>query len=609
MVSNVRQQITAATLSSSLYATYGFDSFGYPTYSKAVSYGVNKQDYRYSFNPTTGNPAYRKNYLRSLQESFSYDTLGRLTGVSGPRNLTTSYANSSGNILKKSHLADTISFGYGANAGPYAMTSVTAPNGLIPNVSQFVGYTSFEKVDTIFEAPYKARYLYNSENQRARMVVNRNDTTILTRWYFGSRYMKETSGTTTKEYTYLGGDAYSAPVVAVTQGGTTAYYYLLRDYLGNVTHVVNSSYGISGEYSYDAWGRRRSADDWSYTLDANDGELMAGRGFTGHEHLPWFNLINMNGRLYDPVVGRFLSPDPYVQSPDFTQNFNRYSYCLNNPLKYTDPEGEVAVAAAFVVAGVIEGGINLISNWRKVDNFWDGLGYFASGFVGGGLAVINPVLGGSVTSVGNTLTDVLGGNAPTIKNGKDLLFYAGGKILDGLGAAGSAQIGKSITTAIGSWFEKVSASGAIRQVGSTTGVLYGEFPEIVVEASKKSFVSKVGQTAAAQASSKALAKEAAKEATQVGQSFGKLGTVVENPGINIANFSKHGLNQAITRSVNPSTILNTVKNPLTILKQGSGNYLYLTREAAVVLNPAGRVVSTYPAFMFDSSILNILKVF
>ena len=50
-----------------------------------------------------------------------------------------------------------------------------------------------------------------------------------------------------------------------------------------------------------------------------------GRGFTGHEHLPWFGLINMNARLYDPLLGRFLAPDPFVQDPDFTQNFNRYS--------------------------------------------------------------------------------------------------------------------------------------------------------------------------------------------------------------------------------------------------------------------------------------------
>jgi len=46
-----------------------------------------------------------------------------------------------------------------------------------------------------------------------------------------------------------------------------------------------------------------------------------------------------NGRVYDPCQGRFLSPDVFIQSPDFTQDYNRYSYVLNNPLKYTDPSG------------------------------------------------------------------------------------------------------------------------------------------------------------------------------------------------------------------------------------------------------------------------------
>jgi RHS repeat-associated protein len=55
--------------------------------------------------------------------------------------------------------------------------------------------------------------------------------------------------------------------------------------------------------------------------------------------LDGFGLINMNGRMYDPVIGRVLSPDPSVQSPTYTQNYNRYSYCLNNPLRYTDPSG------------------------------------------------------------------------------------------------------------------------------------------------------------------------------------------------------------------------------------------------------------------------------
>ncbi|MCR4872209.1 MAG: hypothetical protein K5885_01570 [Bacteroidales bacterium] len=58
--------------------------------------------------------------------------------------------------------------------------------------------------------------------------------------------------------------------------------------------------------------------------------------FTGHEHYAGLKVINMNGRLYDPVIARFFSPDNFVQLPDFTQSYNRYSYCLNNLLQYTD---------------------------------------------------------------------------------------------------------------------------------------------------------------------------------------------------------------------------------------------------------------------------------
>ena len=62
------------------------------------------------------------------------------------------------------------------------------------------------------------------------------------------------------------------------------------------------------------------------------------RGYTGHEQLD-NGLIHMNGRVYDPSLGRFLSADPLVQAPNNTQSHNRYAYAVNNPLKYTDPSG------------------------------------------------------------------------------------------------------------------------------------------------------------------------------------------------------------------------------------------------------------------------------
>ncbi len=72
---------------------------------------------------------------------------------------------------------------------------------------------------------------------------------------------------------------------------------------------------------------------------------------TGHEHYDRFRIINANARLYDPVIGRFFSPNPFVQAPDFTQNYNRYSYCMNNPVMYSDPDGEnpLLIAAAYFI--------------------------------------------------------------------------------------------------------------------------------------------------------------------------------------------------------------------------------------------------------------------
>ncbi|HML85994.1 MAG TPA: RHS repeat-associated core domain-containing protein [Bacteroidales bacterium] len=90
------------------------------------------------------------------------------------------------------------------------------------------------------------------------------------------------------------------------------------------------------------------------------------RGFTFHEHLYPFTLINMNGRVYDPLVGRFLSPDNYVQQPTNSQNFNRYSYCINNPLKYTDKTGNW-FGIDDLVAAAIGGTINWAMNGCRFD--------------------------------------------------------------------------------------------------------------------------------------------------------------------------------------------------------------------------------------------------
>ena len=96
------------------------------------------------------------------------------------------------------------------------------------------------------------------------------------------------------------------------------------------------------------------------------------RGCMGHEMLNEFNLINMNGRVYDSVLGRFLSPDKYVQEGDNSQNYNSYSYCLNNPLKYADPSGNVFVLDDFIAItamGAMMGAMNAAMSDKPI---WKG---------------------------------------------------------------------------------------------------------------------------------------------------------------------------------------------------------------------------------------------
>ena len=159
----------------------------------------------------------------------------------------------------------------------------------------------------------------------------------------GVRTKMAVTGGATTERLYLGGTPYNAPAVAIrTNGGAWAMHYIHRDHLGSLVAITNAATATAPaeSNSYDAWGRLRNASTLQPFAHNAQPTLLLRRGYTSHEHLPEFGLINMNARLYDPVIGRMLSPDPYVQMPDFSQSYNRYAYCLNNPLIYTDPDGE-----------------------------------------------------------------------------------------------------------------------------------------------------------------------------------------------------------------------------------------------------------------------------
>jgi RHS repeat-associated protein len=144
--------------------------------------------------------------------------------------------------------------------------------------------------------------------------------------------------------------------------------YILTDHLGSINYVLDENGSVEQELSYDAWGRMRNPATWTnYSNTATPKRPLFERGYTMHEHLDAFKLINMNGRMYDPVVARFLSPDPIIQATENTQSYNSYSYVMNNPLRFTDPSGFVALDNCdwFVVG--VSGDIYYNSEYKKGD--------------------------------------------------------------------------------------------------------------------------------------------------------------------------------------------------------------------------------------------------
>jgi RHS repeat-associated protein len=171
--------------------------------------------------------------------------------------------------------------------------------------------------------------------------------------------------------------------------------------------------------------------------------ILTNRGFTFHEHLEDFGLIHMNGRIYDPVLGMFLSPDNYVQAPDFTQSLNRYAYAWNNPLLYVDPSGEILIEL-MIFCGLA----NTIMNAGNISNFGQGLGYFATGAAAsaaGGLAGQAIQMGGFL---GGALSGAVGGFAGGLASGAGNAWMGGASFTQGMNAGFKTGLTGALTGGI-----------------------------------------------------------------------------------------------------------------------------------------------------------------
>lgn len=391
--------------------------------------------FKMNYDGATGNLLSRTRNSLS-EETFGYDNLDRLVSVKvGTKEMMHIKYAENGNITFKTGIGQ---YYYDAER-PHAVASVDNTDNLISTQACITQFNDLNKISSLQENDKVMTIDYGPDLERCFSILKQGNMSLRKVTYMGD-YEKVVANGVTREYYYLDGD-----VIVVRQNGTFQTYQSFKDNLGSILSVIDENGSKVFSAEYDAWGKQ--------TVSINTIGLI--RGYGGHEMLNEFNLINMNGRVYDPVLGRFLSPDKYVQEGDNSQNYNSYSYCLNNPLKYADPSGDVFVLDDFIAItamGAMMGAMNAAMSDKPI---WRGA------LLGGLSAAATYGIGSIFNGVGTFGHELLRAGAHGLSSG---VFNAlnGDNFWNGL-ISGAASSG------IGSYAQSINLNSGL-MVASTTAM-------------------------------------------------------------------------------------------------------------------------------------------
>jgi RHS repeat-associated protein len=315
----------------------------------------NLQDLQYLFD-VAGNLTTRTRAFHgaSTAETFTYDALNRLTAaqlVKIQGSVPTPYPTLSltydklGNICTKMPInSSAITYTYAGLAGcshntlgsPHAVISAggvmygyDADGNQISSSGmpgRAISYNALNQVTQSIEAGVTVKFQYGPDGDR---FVRTDTDTGITTYYVGKTEIRA-AGNSAEVRRYLGGVA----IDYVRSSGSNETRYTFGDHLGSMDVIASNTGTVLESQSFDAHGSRRDPTVWNGSApEPTDTNV----GFTGQEHVDSQSFIHMNGRIYDPQLGRMLQADP-LMGPG-TQGLNRYAYVVNNPLTLTDPTG------------------------------------------------------------------------------------------------------------------------------------------------------------------------------------------------------------------------------------------------------------------------------
>jgi RHS repeat-associated protein len=275
-----------------------------------------------------------------VTQTYTYDALNRLESLDVGGTLTSYGYDTFGNLDQRGDTS--IAF---SPTKPYQLTSVATNsyfydlNGNvrersgpdIPGGIQKLEYTPFDLPHTVTNgepgASQTTRFEYSADAQR---LVQRDDDGT-TRYFAGEFYQRTTDSTgegIEERFRLSAGGRNIAEIVRAS--GTERTLFFHTDHLGS-PDTITTDEGDVIHQEFDPFGS---------PLEPYDPELTRA-GFTGHQHDQHLGLIDMRGRVYDPLAGRFLSTDAIIQAPSWSQGLNLYAYVFNDPVNATDPSGFV----------------------------------------------------------------------------------------------------------------------------------------------------------------------------------------------------------------------------------------------------------------------------
>ncbi len=307
--------------------------------------------YEYLFD-TNGDMLQKKETYSKQEEVYLFDKHNRLNiwrtfeKDTLRKEITATYDDVFGNMTSRSD-SDFV-FNYGEfGLSPHALTSIDAPIRGHERENSYT-YTDFKMLESATNGVDSIFITYGVDFQRRRMKIFKNDSLILTRYYFSDYEEEHYADGRIRKIDYITGPT-GLIGVNISTDGVDSLLYAFTDRFGNLVMLVDGNKNIVERLAYDPWGARRNPADWTKPDTASH---ILSRGYSMHEHLDRLGLINMNARVYEPATCSFLSPDPLIADEGNWLNYNRYLYCLGNPVKFADPTG-MQVNNSYDVEGVL----------------------------------------------------------------------------------------------------------------------------------------------------------------------------------------------------------------------------------------------------------------